>query len=143
MKRVGPIENIEQWRGELRGYNVYAKLLLDGKIVPYEISFDDGGLFNYWPRKYKCKAAEGTGYDTLKDPATRRLCIGAVQKLNRYLRWRFYDPAAIQKDGTGYRVSYLTVSPQERSRPGIILLDPYVNFMISRAGIVFGISHGG
>jgi hypothetical protein len=85
----------------------------------------------------------GLGYDTLKDPEARAVAVKAVQKANAYLRWRWASRPQIQRVGRNMVVSYETVTREQQKKSGYAYLDPYVSFLVTPKGTVFGFFVGG
>jgi hypothetical protein len=79
----------------------------------------------------------GIGFDTLKDPKTRRWAVAAVKRVNQHLGWKFAFGPEIQKIGRDVLVTYETVSREEQKRTGYSYVDPYISFLISPKGTVF------
>jgi hypothetical protein len=142
MKRSGTVQlTFEGGQGRDRMWIVHVPILLDGVVTKYEIWFKaNGTAVHFMPRSYRCRTAAGTGFDTLMDKNARDLCKRSVERVKKRLGWQGYGPPTTQRDGKGYRVTFLTVPPDVSSTT--MLLDPYINFLVSPKGTVFGLILG-
>jgi hypothetical protein len=141
MTRHGPITSIEQWHTKNPGYNVSVDLGVGRTIYHYLVRFDgERKLISFIPGAFQFGNAS-LGADTLRDPKARALSIAAVNKLNQQLHWKRYGPETIQKIHGAFCVTYQTVSKEKQAKSearGKYFLDPYVSFLVTRGGIVFG-----
>ena len=80
----------------------------------------------------------GVGEDTLKNGRQRRVCVIAVAKLNKLLGWKYAAGPYIQRVASGFLVTFVTVTAEEQKRANYEFLDPYVSFLVTPKGTVFG-----
>jgi hypothetical protein len=137
MQRAGPIAGIERRPTDDPGYNVRLRLSVDGARRPFIIRFDSRRrLLSFEPEPFDLSSiSQGLGYDSVKSPQDRSRCIAAVDNLNRQLHWAWYGRAAIQRVGSDFIVTYVTVSPAEQQKH--MYLDPYVSFLVTPRSTVF------
>jgi hypothetical protein len=141
LKRVSEIRDIGHWKTRHQsGGNAKFDLLVDGRRKQYSlIFFWERGRVNIYaiePENYDWHG-HGIGFDTLKDPKTRRWAVAAVKRVNQHLGWKFAFGPEIQKIGRDVLVTYETVSREEQKRTGYSYVDPYISFLISPKGTVF------
>jgi hypothetical protein len=153
LQRKSGLKVAEHYRepGDER-YNVTALMAADGVTAEYEFWFgaDDRYPLHLWQKGYTTQVAKGTGADTLKSASDRRFCLEVIEYMDQCKpRWQHFGKAMIQKDGRrGFRISFLSIPKREIDRAfktGNVLsvMDPYVNFSVSRKGTVYGITEGG
>lgn len=140
MIRSGSIRDIQRWPTENPGYNVAVHLNVDGSTRPYLIRFDSRQrLLSVTPESMNLGDIR-IGANTLQDPEPRSLCIAAVSKLKPHLGRTWYGPPAIQRVGSDFIVTYVTVSPSEQKKN--VYNDPYISFLITSKCTVFAVFFG-
>jgi hypothetical protein len=138
MTRRSELSNIQRlptdgrWR-----YTAEADLVVDGKTKHYKFGFDATFRVMHFTSGLPAAGCM-LGEDTLKDGRLRRMCIQAVTKLNKVLRWRSAVGPYIQRIGSGFLVTFDTVTAQEQKRANYEFLDPYVSFVVTEKGTVCG-----
>jgi hypothetical protein len=65
-------------------------------------------------------------------------CVQAVAELNKLLGWKYASGPYIQRVRSGFLVSFVTVTAEEQKRSNYEYLDPYVSFLVTPRGTVFG-----
>jgi hypothetical protein len=142
LKRTSPIKSVEQGRTTDPGYTVRLDMAADRRVLHYVVRFDSHyELLSFKPEPLDLGGV-GLGADTVKEAKTRAICTAAVARLNRQLHWKFFGRAAIQKVREGYLVTYETVSEEQQKRAKYAYLDPYVSFLVTPDGTVFGVFLG-
>ena len=143
MNRDGPVTAFKRWTTDHPRYSVTAQLNIDGSVRLFTLTFDSSRqVLDFTPEPFDDLSimSRGLGSDTVKDHKTRARCIAAVNKLNQHLKWTWYGRPAIQKVGSNFLVTYVTVSPDEsKKRP---YLDPFVSFLMTPNGIIFATFFG-
>lgn len=119
-------------------YSAEVKLTADGTTRTYTISFDSKlHVIHFMPKGFDLGDI-GLGYDTLKDSRLRQMCIRAVAKFNRALGWKSAVGPYVQRVGANFIVTFETVTAEEQKRENYAFLDPYISFLVTPKGTVFG-----
>lgn len=138
LRRASPIKSVERWRGDNPGYSVGVNLSVGSRVQRYIIRFDaQHHVLSFQPKNADLSGLEqGLGFDNVHNSRRRAGCVAAVAKLNRYLRWTYYGPPAIQKAGSNFLVTYVTLSQAELERLGSAIVHPYISFLVTPRGTV-------
>lgn len=121
-----------------RGSVLYLDLIVDGDTRAYRVSLDtEQRVTSFMPQHFNFGDV-GLGYDTHKDQRARAMCLRAIYRVNDRLGWKWVSGPQMQRVGQNYVVSFETVSEEEQSESGGAFLDPYVSFLITPKGTVFG-----
>jgi hypothetical protein len=151
LRRAGPVQLHREFPNKDNRYWVKVPLLIDGAKHIYDIHLDEH--FRAWqfrPTDWPFHHGEipaGLGYDTFKEPHGRTIALEAVTRLNKIRKYKLYGSAAIQKVANDFLVTYETVSKAEQQKElknieGPLFVDPYVSFMVTPRGTVFGLFWG-
>jgi hypothetical protein len=152
LQRKSDLNFAKHYRGPgYEGYEVTVLMAADGVTAEYEVGFgsDDRYPYRLWQKGYTTQVAKGTGNDTLKSASDRRFCLEVIKRLDQCKpSWEHFGKPWIQKDGRrGFRISFLFIPKREIDRAyksgNFSVMDPYVNFSVTRKGTVYGISEGG
>jgi len=165
LKRVSELRDIGHWKSlHDSGGNARFDLLVDGKRTQYRLIFfwqhDRVKIYSIEPENYDWHG-HGVGFDTLKEPKIRKWAEAAAKKINAHLKWKYAFGPEIQRIGRDIAVTYETVPrpPPTRATPfpssaapvatggnaervivtgSNIPIDPYITFLVSPKGTVFG-----
>ncbi|MDQ6765618.1 MAG: hypothetical protein M3Z22_05900 [Verrucomicrobiota bacterium] len=138
MTRRSDLSKIERLSADARWrYTAEADLVVDGKPKHYRLGFDAAFRVMHFTSGYPA-AGQTLGEDTLKDRRLRRMCVQAVARLNKGLGWKSAVGPYIQRVGSGFLVTFETVTAEEQKRAKYEFLDPYVSFVVTPKGTVFG-----
>lgn len=153
LQRKSGLRLAEHYRlSDDEGYNVTLLMAADGVVGEYVFHFGMDGRYpvGFYQKNYTPDVAKGTGADTLKNESDRKFCLGVVKRLDSCKpRWDHYGRAMIQKDGRrGFRISFYSIPEREikeafKSFKFLSVMDPYINFSVTRKGTVYGIKEGG
>ena len=121
-----------RWR-----YTAETDLIVDGKRKHYRLGFDATFRVMHFTSGFPAADAM-LGEDTLKDGRHRRMCVQAVARLNKQLGWKSAVGPYVQRLGSGFLVTFKTVTAEEQKRANYEFLDPYVSFVVTPKGTVFG-----
>jgi len=140
LQRSGPIGRLTPWKAG--GGTVTVRLSCDGQSRPYAVAFDKHlRLVSFGPIAQSLAGLQhGLGYDTVKDPATRAVCLAAVAKLNANLGWMYYTAPTMQPFGANYVVTFNTIPPTARNMT--LALDAYVSYLVTPRGTVYAVILG-
>jgi hypothetical protein len=141
MTRAGPIKSIKYPDKDDSSYVVSVELAVGKRIRAFRLWFDsDRQLERFMPDDLRIEV--GVGNDTLHDSQARDACMAAVRRLNEHLGWKWHSGPAIQKIGQDFLVTYQTLSDEQmistENDTVMISLDPYVSFLVTPSGVVFG-----
>jgi len=138
MARQGDLWEVEHLGGEWFVYSAKVDLLVEGRRIKYVIRFDSRfHVKHFMPEGFDLSSV-ALGYDTLRDPRLRRICIDAVARFNKALGWKSVVGPYVQRVGSNYIVTFKTVTAEEQKRANYEFLDPYVSFLVTPKGTVFG-----
>lgn len=151
LHRAGAVQLFREFANNDSRYWVKVPLLIDGAKHVYDIHLDQS--FNTWqfrPADWPFHDGEipaGLGYDTLKDWQARAIAASAVTRFNKTRNYKLYGKAAIQKVGNDFLVTYETISEERKQKQfknieGPIFMDPYVSFIVTPRGTIFGLFWG-
>jgi hypothetical protein len=138
MARQGDLREVEHFGGEWVVYSAKSDLLVEGRRTKYVIRFDSRfRVKHFMPAGFDLSEI-GLGYDTLKNSRPRRICVDAVTRFNKALGWKSVVGPYVQRVGSNYIVTFETVTAEEQKRANYEFLDPYVSFLVTPKGTVFG-----
>ena len=143
LRRVSPVELAGSDR---HGRHLKATLAADKREMRYDITFEwSGKVASFMPQKFAFGDV-GLGYDTLPKGPEREMCIRITRPLGERLGWKWVSGPVIQRVREDFVVTYITMSEEEQTAamqgPKMVFLHPYVSFLVTPKGSVFGGFHG-
>ena len=143
LRRVSPVELQESDR---RGRHIEVALTADEHERRYDITVEwSGKIASFMPKKFDFEDV-GQGYDTLSQGPAREMCTRITRIVGERLKWKWVSGPLIQRLRQDFVVTYVTMSEKEQAEamggPEPVLLHPYVSFLVTPRGTVFGGFHG-
>ncbi len=148
LTRSGPPKSVQSLKSNegVRWYRVVVPLRADGMRREYALSLrDDLTVATYmlkdWPYPAEYPEA-GTVADTIKDKNLRSRLTAAADRANAHFDFARVQPPLIQRAGQSYVVTYRQMTKREQGaeeeRRGVVILHPYVSFLVTSHGAVQG-----
>jgi hypothetical protein len=151
LRRAGQITLIKEFNDGHDRFWVKVPLVVDGTKHVYDIHLTDNlTVWQFRPKDwpfYQTEIPAGLGADTFKEANTRKFILSVVARFKRAGKYKLYGKPAIQKVGSDFVVTYKTISEEEEERQlrnieGEISVDPYLSFLVTPRGTVFGMFWG-
>jgi hypothetical protein len=151
LRRAGQITLIKEFKYGRDRFWVKVPLVVDGTKHVYDVHLTDNlTIWQFRPTDWPFHHSQipaGLGADTFKEAKTRKFILSAVDRFNRAGKYKLYGKPAIQKVGSDFIITYETISEEEQERQfrnieGEISVDPYVSFLVSPRGTIFGLFWG-
>jgi hypothetical protein len=146
MKRNEPLRSIKHSKSGARPeFVIKTRLVVDGTMRDYIIILeDDLTVVEFWPDRWLQRGGEKGQLgidDRVKDARRRSLAIGAVEQLNKHLKFTYHGPPKILEWDNDLLVTYRTITEQkqdqEEHRRGVVIMHPWVSFVVSPRGTPF------
>jgi len=108
----------------------------------YIIAFEwSGKVISFMPKNFDFGGV-GLGYDTLPKGPEREMCIRITRPLGKRLGWKWVSGPLIQRVRDDFVVTYITMTEEEQTTllhgPEVVFIHPYVSFLVTASGKVFG-----
>ena len=148
LTRSGPPKSVEFVK-TVQGvpwYRVIIPLRADGFRRDYTVNVrDDMTVATFMPKDWPFPAEypeAGTVANTIKDKNLRSRLTAAADRANAHFNFARVQPPLIQRAGQSYVVTYRQITKREQAaeekRRGVVILHPYVSFLVTPHGAVQG-----
>jgi hypothetical protein len=148
LMRSGPPKSVEFVKSNegVPLYRVVIPLRADGIRRDYTVNLRDDMtvatfMLKDWPYPAEYPEA-GTVADTVKDKHLRSRLTAAADRANAHFNFARVQPPLIQRAGQSYVVTYRQITKRdqaaEEKRRGVVILHPYVSFLVTPQGAVQG-----
>jgi hypothetical protein len=138
MSRQRELRNIQRQKGSWVAYIATADLRVDAQLQRYILRFDADYRVRHFMPEHFYLGGTSVGEDTLKRGQLRQRIVKPVAALKQRLGWKSSVGPYVQRVGSNFVVTYETVTAEEQKRANYEYLDPYVSFLVTPKGTVFG-----
>jgi hypothetical protein len=151
LRRGGQTTLVKEFNDGRDRFWVKVPLVVDGTKHVYDIHLIDNlTVWQFRPTDWpfhRSQIPAGLGADTFKETKTRKFILSVLARFNRARKYKLYGKPAIKKVGSDFVVTYKTISEEEQERQfrnieREIAVDPYVSFLVSPRGTIFGLFWG-
>lgn len=147
------VDQLCRWSGMLRrhdlrnpqgqkdsdvAYIAIADFLVEGQLRKYTLRFDSKFRVRYFMPEHFYLGDTSLGVDTVKQPRLRQRIIRSAATFKRQIGWKSALGPYVQRVGSDFIVTFETVTSEQQKRANYEYLDPYVSFLVTPKGTVFG-----
>ncbi|MFC1462666.1 hypothetical protein ACFLQU_03580 [Verrucomicrobiota bacterium] len=140
LRRIGPIVECQK-RTDSDGPAFYCRAYLqyDREPVAYHVNFnEDKRVIHFMPANMA--PGRAIGRDTVKTPKRQQL-LSAVRRVNATLSLGCFGQPRMQKTQGYYVVTFYSM-PEHMLKEREPHQDPYISFLVTESGAVFGVFWG-